>query len=70
MKDKSKLPQYLMYRNNGYMYFPDITFIPFLRNLDVVVKGVINTDTIQDDDQIIKVTSVTHSVYIVFSYFR
>ena len=55
MKDKSKLPQYLMYRDNGYMYFPDVTFIPFLRDLDEVVKGVINTDTIQDDDQIIKV---------------
>ena len=60
MKDKSKLPQYLMYRDNGYMYFPDVAFVPFLRSLDEIVRGVINTETIQDDDQIIKVTSVIH----------
>ena len=60
MKDKSKLPQYLMYRDNGYMYFPDVAFVPFLRSLDEIVRSVINTETIQDDDQIIKVTSVIH----------
>ena len=58
MKDKSKLPQYLMYHDRGYMYFPDISFVPFLRNVDGIVKGVVNTDTIQDNDKIIKVKSV------------
>jgi len=43
MKDKSKLPQYLKYQDKGYMYFPDISFVLFLRNLDEIVKGIINT---------------------------
>ena len=30
MKDKTKLPQYLHYRDRGFMYFPDVAFIPFL----------------------------------------
>ena len=54
-KDKTKIPQYLRYRDRGFMYFPDISFIPFLRSLDEIVKEVINTDTVQEDDGIIQV---------------
>ena len=72
MKDKSKLHQYLMYRDKGYMYFPDMTFIPFLRSLDEVVKSVINNDTVQDYDQIIKVILYLNLqlLCIVLSRFR
>jgi len=67
MKDKSKLPQYLMYRDDGYMYFPDIPFIPFLRSIDELVKSVVNAETIQDDDQIIKVTTVWIDTYCIIT---
>ena len=70
MTDKSQLPPYLMYRDNGYMYFPDATFIPFLRSVDQVVKSVINTDTIQDSDQVIKVRSAVHVVLTYTVSFR
>ena len=68
MKDRSKLLQYFMNHNNGYMYFPDITFIHFVHSTDEVVKSVINTDTIQDDDQIIKVTSVPLSADCIIAF--
>ena len=38
MTDKSQLPPYHMYRDSGYMYFPDVTFIPFLKSVGQVVK--------------------------------
>ena len=49
-KDKTMIiiPQYLRYRDRGFMYFPDVSFIPFLRSIDEVVKKVVNTDTLQD----------------------
>ena len=34
------------------MYFPDTDFIPVLRSIDEVVKGVIKSDTLQDDDKV------------------
>lgn len=40
------------------MYFPDTDFIPFLRSVKKVVKGVIKSDTLPDDDKIIKVNFV------------
>ena len=41
-KDKSDIPQYLKYRDYGYMYFPHKVFIPFLRQVDVNLKKVVN----------------------------
>ena len=54
-KDKTKISQYLRYCDRRFMYFPDISFIPFLQSLDEIVKEVINTDTVQEDDGIIQV---------------
>ena len=51
MKDKSKLPKYLMYHDDGYMYFPDVPFIPFLQSIDDLVKSVLNVETIQDNER-------------------
>ena len=64
MKNKSKLPQYLMYRDDGYMYFPDVPLIPFLRSIDELVKSVVNVETIQDNDEIIKVTTILMDWYL------
>ena len=41
-KDKSTIPDYIKYRDLGYMYFPHPTFIPFFRHLDNTVKEVVN----------------------------
>ena len=48
-KDKSKIPGYLKYRNRGYMYFPDASFVPFIRQTDEVVKGVVNEKKMEED---------------------
>ena len=31
MKDKSNLPHYLKYRDRGFMYFPNVSFVPLLQ---------------------------------------
>ena len=55
-KDKSKVPGYLKYRDRGNMYFPDVSFIPFIRQIDQLVKDVVNEKKMQEDGgEIIKV---------------
>ena len=58
MKDKTKLPQYLSYRDRGFMYFLDVAFFPFLRSVDETVKEVIDVNTLLNDDGIIKVNFI------------
>ncbi|XP_019856163.1 PREDICTED: uncharacterized protein LOC109584762 [Amphimedon queenslandica] len=59
-KDKSAIPAYLQYRDKGFMYFPDITFIPFIRAVDECAKQVVNEKGLKDHgDELIK---VTHSI--------
>ena len=41
-KDKSAIPNYLQYRDLGFMYFPHPTFIPLLRHIDTTLKEVVN----------------------------
>ena len=36
------IPDYMKYRDLGYMYFPHPTFIPFFCHLDTTVKEVVN----------------------------
>ena len=43
IKDKSCIPGYLKYRDRGYMYFPDPVFIPYLREVDTILKQVVNS---------------------------
>ena len=43
-KDKTNIPQYLSYRDRGYMYFPDAAFLPFIRELDTLVTEIVNLD--------------------------
>ena len=40
--DKSHVPDYLQYRDNGYMYFPKKCFIPFIRAVDKCVCNFAN----------------------------
>ncbi|XP_065907351.1 uncharacterized protein [Dysidea avara] len=56
-KDKVSMPSYLKYRDQGYMYSPDPTFIPFLRQVDTAVKETVNPDWLhQEGDNLIKIT--------------
>lgn len=56
LKDKSSIPDYLKYRDRGFMYFPHHNLIPFLRNLDTVVKTAVNEDAFcKHGDDLIKV---------------
>jgi len=43
-EDKSAISDYLKYRDQGYMYFPHITFIPFLKTVDDTVKAEVNSN--------------------------
>lgn len=41
-KDKTSMPAYLQYRDQGYMYSPQATFISFFREIDNCVREVVN----------------------------
>ena len=58
MKDKTNLLQYLCYCDRGFMYFPDIAFMPFLRSVDEIVKEVIDVNALLDYDGIINVNFI------------
>ena len=32
MKDKSNLPHYLKYQDRGFIYFPNVSFVPFYKS--------------------------------------
>ena len=65
-KNKTNIPQYLSYRDRGYMYFPDSVFLPFIRDLDTLVTEIVNLDGLkQEGDNLIKVSwylCTTHTV--------
>ena len=42
-KEKIAMPEYLQYRDSGYMYSPDPKFIPFFRLVDTTVKEIVNS---------------------------
>lgn len=48
-KEKSSMPEYLKYRDRGYMYTPHPTFIiPFIRDVDNCVREVVNPTGFQE----------------------
>lgn len=56
-KDKTKIPGYLRYRDRGYMYFPDACFLPCIEEIDTLIKGIVNSDGLQQKgDDLIKVS--------------
>ena len=57
-KDKSSIPGYLKYRDRGFMYFPHPIFIPFLQEVDQVLKVVVNSKGLNEHgDDLIKVNT-------------
>ena len=55
-KDKTNVPGYLRYRDHEFMYFPEKEFFPLLREVDTVVKTVVNFNGLkQEGDNLIKV---------------
>ena len=49
IKDKSNLPQYLKYPDRGFMYFPDVTFVPFLQSIHETVMRVVSISSLEED---------------------
>ena len=45
--DKQHIPEYLQYRDMGYMYFPAARFIPFIKNVDQCVLEYANESSIK-----------------------
>ena len=45
--DKSHIPEYLQYRDKGYMYFPKMCFIPFIRDVDKCVCELANEEAMK-----------------------
>jgi len=48
-KDKTNVPGYLRYWDRGFMYFPDKVFFLLLREVDTVVKAVVNFDGLKKE---------------------
>ena len=60
VKDKSCIPGYLQYRDRGFMYFPDPVFILYLREVDSILKEVVNLKGLNEHgDELIKVNCTT-----------
>ena len=56
-KNKAGMPDYLKYRDKGYMYSPDPMFIPFFRAVDECIKSVVNEKGFKEHgDQLVKVS--------------
>ena len=71
--DKSIIPEYLKYRDQGYMYFPHASFIPFLKTVDNTVKTVVNSNGLEENgSELIKVCMCcvilhSHCMLCIFS---
>ena len=47
-KEKSSMPEYLRYRDRGYMYTPHPSFIPFIREVDNFARETANPTGFQE----------------------
>ena len=43
--NKSKIPEYLKCRDEGHMYFPHEELLPFLKEVDIAVKRIVNEES-------------------------
>lgn len=51
------------------MYFPDAKFLPFLRNVDTVVKGIVKLNGLkQEGENLIKVCKPSICIYIQLAW--
>ena len=58
MKDKTSLPIYLKYRDRGFMYFPDTSFLKFLQTINEAVRAVMTTNSLEKD--VVKVCTTVY----------
>lgn len=66
-KDKSDIPDYLQYRDRGFMYFPHKVFIPFLQKVDLNLKKVINSTSFNEHgDNLIKVSINSGYISVIY----
>ena len=49
MKDKISLPLYLKYRDRGFMYFPDSSFVTFIETINDAIRAVMSTNSLEQD---------------------
>ena len=57
--EKSNMPNYLKYRDRGYMYTPHPSFIPFFRDIDNCIKEVVNPTGFQHHShELVKVRAI------------
>ena len=47
MKDKISLPLYLKYRDRGFMYFPDSSFVTFIETINDAIRAVMSTNSLE-----------------------
>lgn len=67
------MPEYLKYRDRGYMYSPNSTFIPFFREVDECIREVVNQKGLQEHkDDLIKVIRhiKINCCIILFKFYR
>ena len=67
-KEKLDMPEYLQYRDCGFMYSPHTKFIDFFRQVDSCVKEVTNDSCFKEHgDELVKVRIiVTDKVILIF----
>ena len=60
-KEKAHIPEYLQYRDEGYMYFPCTELLPFLKAVDIKTKEHTNNESFKElgADLLTTVTVVT-----------
>jgi len=49
MKDKTNLPHYLKYRDRGFMYFPDFSFVPFIQTVHETVRSAVSISSLGEN---------------------
>ena len=49
MKDKTRLPIYLKYRDRGFMYFPDPSFLTIIQAINGAIRTVVNVNSLEED---------------------
>jgi len=49
MKDKTNLPHYLKYWHRGFMYFPDFSFVPFIKTVHKTVRSAVSISSLGEN---------------------
>ena len=61
-KEKAHIPEYLQYRDEGYMYFPCTELLPFLKAVDIKTKEHANSESFKELIGADLLTTVSNSV--------